>query len=407
MGTETKETSDKEDGTTPEKSKTPTPYDAFFKAAFSESESAADLIRNFLPEAYSRRIEEAEISADIKDYINRELTEHHSDLLVTCRSAESEFHFYFLFEHKSSPERSTLLILARAIIELTFDLLGKEKEAEEEDKPTAAEEEDEKRSNTPDSGSTTDEQSSHKNRGKKPPPGLPSEKVKAGGKWLPEIIPVILYHGDPPWNYPMQFSEHIDSMEENARHLLSFEPFFIRLQSYRDEQFTGSLKTVVGLMVLKYLSHRLDEEAARSLVETMKKADPVPLYLREFYDKCYRVLFQLKEAEEYELLLGEMDKSGYTEEKERAMTYEEVAEKRGIEKGIERGIERGIEKGKEEGRVEGEHNTLIRQLDRKFGLSEEEKELIRRTEELEKIEAALDEFVFAETKEQVLTQLKK
>ena len=212
----------------------------------------------------------------------------------------------------------------------------------------------------------------------------------------------------------MQFSEHIDSMEENARHLLSFEPFFIRLQSYRDEQFTGSLKTVVGLMVLKYLSHRLDEDAARSLVETMKKADPVPLYLREFYDKCYRVLFQLKEAEEYELLLGEMDKSGYTEEKERAMTYEEVAEKRGIEKGFQKAMtyaeaaeKRGIQKGKEEGRVEGEHNTLIRQLDRKFGLSEEEKELIRGTEELEKIEAALDEILDAETKEQVLSRLKK
>ena len=204
---------------------------------------------------------------------------------------------------------------------------------------------------------------------------------------MPEIIPVILYHGSPSWNYPKQFSEQIDSMDRNAKHLFRFEPFFIRLQAYRDEQFTGSLKTVVGLLVLKYLSRRLDGKAARRLVETMYREGPVPLYLREFYDKCYRALFLVKEQKEYTLLLGELDKSGYTEEKERAMTYAEAAEKRGIQK--------------------GEHKTLIRLLDRKFGLSEEEKELVRSTEELEKIEAALDEILEAETKEHVLAHLKK
>ena len=214
----------------------------------------------------------------------------------------------------------------------------------------------------------------------------PSKRGKTGYRWLPEIIPVILYHGTRPWNYPKQFSEQIDSMNENAEHLLRFRPFFIRLQSYPDEQFTGSLKTVVGLMVLKYLSRELDGEAARKLVETMNREGVVPLYLREFYDKCYKVLSQVKQEEEYNLLLGELSKAGYTEEKERAMTYAEAAEKRGIQK--------------------GEHKTLIRQLDKKFGLSDEEKNLIRRSEDLEKIEAALDEILDADTKEQVLAHLK-
>ncbi|MDZ7794204.1 MAG: hypothetical protein U5P10_11115 [Spirochaetia bacterium] len=147
-------------------------------------------------------------------------------------------------------------------------------------------------------------------------------------------------------------------------------------------------------MVLKYLSRRLDGEAARRLVETMYREGPVPLYLREFYDKCYRVLSQVKEEQEYELLLGKLVRAGYTKEKERAMTYAEAAEKRGIQRGMERGIQKG------------EHNTLIRLLDRKFSLSEEEKELVHNTEKLEKIEAALDELVFAERKEQVLAHLK-
>lgn len=63
------------------------------------------------------------------------------------------------------------------------------------------------------------------------------------------------------------------------------------------------------------------------------------------------------------------------------------------------------QRGKKEGRVEGEHITLIRLVDKKFGISEEEKHMIRQTKDLGKIEAALDEFVFADTKSQVLEQL--
>ena len=110
----------------PEHSHTPSPYDAFFKSAFADPQSAADLVRNFLPEAYSRSIESSEVSVDVKDYINRYLTEHQSDLLVTCRNKEGQqFHFYFLYEYKSSPEKDTLLKLGRALFELTFDLIEK------------------------------------------------------------------------------------------------------------------------------------------------------------------------------------------------------------------------------------------------------------------------------------------
>jgi hypothetical protein len=93
-----------------------------------------------------------------------------------------------------------------------------------------------------------------------------------------------------------------------------------------------------------------------------------------------------EKKEEYKLLLGEPDNAGYTEEKERVMTFAEAAEKRGTQK--------------------GEHKTLIRLLDKKFGLKKDEKDLIRRIEDLEKIEAAIDEILDTERKEQVLAQLK-
>jgi len=126
--------------------------------------------------------------------------------------------------------------------------------------------------------------------------------------------------------------------------------------------------------------------------------NPVPYYLREFYYRCYEALFQIKSEEEIELLFGEFERAGYTEEKERAMSFAEKLEQKGIQKGIQR--------GKEAGRVEGEHNTLIRLLDKKFGITEEEAELIRQNEDLAKIEAALDEILDATSKAQVLDHIR-
>jgi len=74
---------------------------------------------------------------------------------------------------------------------------------------------------------------------------------------------------------------------------------------------------------------------------------------------------------------------------------------------ISKGIEQGIEKGKKEGIVLEKQFVLIRQLKRKFGLSEEEESLIRNITNLDALDHAIDEILFAETKEEVLNCLIK
>ena len=76
------------------------------------------------------------------------------------------------------------------------------------------------------------------------------------------------------------------------------------------------------------------------------------------------------------------------------MTYAEVLETR------------GREKGREEGRVTDKQDVLIRQLSRKFDLSNAERQKIRGVEDPDRLDAALDEVVVAETKEAVLEKLK-
>ena len=63
-------------------------------------------------------------------------------------------------------------------------------------------------------------------------------------------------------------------------------------------------------------------------------------------------------------------------------------------------------KGREEGRLTDKQDVLIRQLSRKFDVSDAERESIRGVEDPDRLDAALDELVVAETKEAVLEKLR-
>ena len=87
----------------------------------------------------------------------------------------------------------------------------------------------------------------------------------------------------------------------------------------------------------------------------------------------------------------------------------------GVKEGIEKGIKKGLEKGKniglmediEEGEIIKQQEILIKLLSKKFGLNNKEKELIKSIKDKDKLDQAIDAFVFAENKEEVLNQLKK
>ena len=61
--------------------------------------------------------------------------------------------------------------------------------------------------------------------------------------------------------------------------------------------------------------------------------------------------------------------------------------------------------GLEEGSLQRSHEVLIRQLDRKFGITDAERVRIMSCEDQRALDAALDEFALAETKTQVLARL--
>jgi uncharacterized protein YpbB len=60
-----------------------------------------------------------------------------------------------------------------------------------------------------------------------------------------------------------------------------------------------------------------------------------------------------------------------------------------------------LRRGMEKGRLTAEQSILIRQLERRFGITEQERALILATEDSEVLERALDKFVDATSKDQV------
>ncbi len=63
-------------------------------------------------------------------------------------------------------------------------------------------------------------------------------------------------------------------------------------------------------------------------------------------------------------------------------------------------------KDKFEGELINQHEVVIKQLDKKFGLKEEEKEFIRNVTDRKKLDRVIEEILFSESKEKLLSCLK-
>jgi predicted transposase/invertase (TIGR01784 family) len=77
----------------------------------------------------------------------------------------------------------------------------------------------------------------------------------------------------------------------------------------------------------------------------------------------------------------------------------------GRAEGREKGLAEGLEKGQEKGELKKIHSTLIRLLELKYTLSEDEKNTILSVTDSKKLDAAVDAVMFAEDKESVLRVL--
>src|SRR6056297_41268 len=307
----------------------PAHYDALFRRLFENPQVSVDFARNYLPADYQDKIDFESAAIDRDSYVDEVLTRNYTDLLYRFnkKEVEGQLYLYLLYDHKSSPDKWVSVQLLRYIMLIYASELNEN----------------------------------------------PKMKI------LPEIFPVVFYHGKQEWKHSLQSADLVDAISRD--HVPHFKPLLFDLNRIDDKRLLGSVQTVVGLLSLKYIKHRFTESLVAFLLQELHRLPRESSFLHEFY----MTLLKFKAEEELQTFLQMAREMNYRDMEEDIMTREQRLLK--------------------EGRAEGLQDSLKRQLKKKFGLETEESVKINQIKDSAKLEAALDEILSAETKQQVLEKL--
>ena len=84
------------------------PHDKLFKLIFSKKEVLIDFLKNNLPDNLRDNLDFATLVIEKESFIEENLTESQSDILITIQYNKFPVNIYLLFEHKSYKDKFTL-----------------------------------------------------------------------------------------------------------------------------------------------------------------------------------------------------------------------------------------------------------------------------------------------------------
>ena len=288
---------------------------------------------------------ESPIALEPGSLVDPEFRSHQTDLLIRLERESDQALVYVLYEHNSAPERWVSLQLLRYLGAIW-----------------------------------------HRRR----PP-------RAAGR-LPQIVPVVIYHGRRRWTPPLEFSRLVDGA--TGDHVPRFAPCLVNLAEVPPERVSGSLGFVVAVLALKFVRQRITEANAQILVSALDRAlaDPAARGLARQVERLYAIT---RSQSDIQLMATVAADRKYHRAQEGLMTYAEEL----LREGRQKGREEGRQEGRREGELQDKRAILLRQLSRKFTLTEEERGLVLSCDDPTALDAALDEIVTAEEKGAILARL--
>ena len=225
---------------------------------------------------------------------------------------------------------------------------------------------------------------------------LHSRLLEQGGSTAP-VVPIVIYNGKDRWKEKPQasdptsdshsFSDGLENYVPNLRYIL------INEQRYSDTFLLRRGSPTASFFYLDKTDLKKREEAAQRIISILKIWKDKDLEIYDLLKRYILGLMQYKGVEIREIV-------DYTDDRGIPMLAQSMDEL------IEQGKEEGITVGKTQGELQDKQQVLVRQLNKRFGLTDEETELIMSETSREKLDQALDEFVFAVKKEQVLKILR-
>jgi predicted transposase/invertase (TIGR01784 family) len=327
------------------------PHDEFFTYVFSDTTNVRDFLRISLPVPVLQLLDLGSLTVSKETFVDEELRRSQSDILIqTGLTAQTgPALIYILVEHKSYPDRWTLLQLLKYMVRIW------------------------------------------------------EKKKQERSKTLPVIIPMIFYHGKKRWRYPIRFSEYFNVPADMHSYVPDFTADFIDAKDITISRAFANSRFRAAVMAFQY-SFRMLEKHVPEIIRTAAESSHDPRF-EDFLTALLRyILLVLKGGYEEEVRKA-VRAINMREVEEAYMTIAEKLRKEGMEQGIEKGIEEGLVKGIKEGKIQEKQQVLIRQLTKKYSLTEQDRQHISSITDPDKLDRALDEIVVAETKVQVLKLL--
>jgi predicted transposase YdaD len=135
-----------------------TPHDSLFRFTFGKPENAAALIRANLPEVAARRVDWSSLRLENGSFVDEDAKWRHCDLVFSARIDRKHGFIYVVLEHQSSADPLMPLRMLQYLVRIWNAWLAKHKRA----------------------------------------------------KRIPAVMPIVVYHGDGPWNAPTRLLDLFD-----------------------------------------------------------------------------------------------------------------------------------------------------------------------------------------------------
>lgn len=215
-------------------------HDTYFKFVFSKLENVKTFIEEFFPEI-AKYVEIESIEADPTEKFSAETKEKsYLDFVANCKIKGEPSKIYFLFEHKSNPDKRIILQLIRYIISVWEEDIVNERE-------------------------------------------------------LTPILPIVFYNGERKWNIEQDTSERFKDFPKEIRdHLLSFRYLLFDVNSLRDEDIKQRInRNRMFMIALDVMRARLKGEDEEVVFEMLRELGRLVIEHRERFREDIAIFLKM------------------------------------------------------------------------------------------------------------------
>ena len=182
------------------------PHDTFFKQLMRDPEAVKDFLKAFFPASLSERIDYDTVRVIDTEKTDRKYRKFYLDLSVNCMISGADSEIYIVFEHKSYPDRFTLIQMLNYLSVVWEDNIRN------------------------------------------------NERLRP-------IIPVVFYHGRRRFNLPTEFADYFDVDEIIQDFLLNFKVVLFDTNQHTDKeilQACGNFYLAASLLAMKHIFNDIE-----------------------------------------------------------------------------------------------------------------------------------------------------